>query len=90
MSRLKQIATSWFEAFNKHDLEIFDCKLESVHGGQMIAYINHKNKRKKSDRYLSFLKLFYAFLNNDHQCHQVFEQAESTKNIEVNGLKKKA
>jgi len=41
---------------NKHDLEIFDCKLESVHGGQMIAYINHKNKRKKSDRYLSFLK----------------------------------
>jgi SAM-dependent methyltransferase len=41
---------------NKHDLEIFDCKLESVHGGQMIAYINHKNKRKKSDRYLSFLE----------------------------------
>jgi SAM-dependent methyltransferase len=41
---------------NKHDLEIFDCKLESVHGGQMIAYINHKNKRKKSDRYLNFLK----------------------------------
>ena len=40
----------------KHDLEIFDCKLESVHGGQMIAYINHKNKRKKSHRYLSFLK----------------------------------
>ena len=40
----------------KYNLEIFDCKLETVHGGQMIAYINQKNKRKKTKRYLDFKK----------------------------------
>ncbi len=39
-----------------HGLEIFDCKLESVHGGQMVAYINHTGRRKKTKRYIEFLK----------------------------------
>lgn len=41
---------------NKHGLEIFDCNLESVHGGQMVAHVNHSGRRKKTRRYLNFLK----------------------------------
>ena len=41
---------------NKYNLEIFDCNLEVVHGGQMVAYINHCGRRKKTKRYLNFLK----------------------------------
>ena len=32
----------------KYNLEIYDAKLAPIHGGQMIAYVSHKNKRKKT------------------------------------------
>lgn len=38
------------QLLSKYDLEIFDAELTSVHGGQMIAYVSHTNKRKKTSR----------------------------------------
>jgi SAM-dependent methyltransferase len=39
-----------------HDLEIFDCYLTSVHGGQMITYISHRGTKIKTKRFFSYLK----------------------------------
>jgi SAM-dependent methyltransferase len=38
------------QLLSKYKLEIFDAQLTSVHGGQMIAYVSHTNKRKKTSR----------------------------------------
>jgi 2-polyprenyl-3-methyl-5-hydroxy-6-metoxy-1,4-benzoquinol methylase len=39
-----------------YDLEIFDCYLTSVHGGQMITYISHRGTKTKTKRLFSYLK----------------------------------
>jgi SAM-dependent methyltransferase len=39
-----------------HGLEIFDCYLTSVHGGQMITYISHRGIKAKTKRFFSYLK----------------------------------
>jgi SAM-dependent methyltransferase len=39
-----------------YDLEIFDCYLTSVHGGQMITYISHLGTKTKTKRFFSYLK----------------------------------
>lgn len=39
-----------------YGLEIFDCYLTSVHGGQMITYISHRGTKTKTKRFFSYLK----------------------------------
>lgn len=38
------------ELLKLYNLEIFDCYLEEIHGGQMIAYVGHKGNKEKTDR----------------------------------------
>jgi SAM-dependent methyltransferase len=40
---------------NIYDLEIFDCYLEKIHGGQMVAYVSHKNFREKTKRFQNYI-----------------------------------
>jgi len=40
---------------NIYDLEIFDCYLEEIHGGQMVAYVSHKNFREKTKRFQNYI-----------------------------------
>jgi len=37
-----------------YDLEIFDCYLEKIHGGQMIAYVGHKNEYNLTERFRKY------------------------------------
>ena len=37
-----------------YDLEIFDCYLEKIHGGQMIAYVGHKKEYNLSERFKKY------------------------------------
>lgn len=38
------------ELLKLYNLEIFDCYLEEIHGGQMIAYVGHRGNKEKTDR----------------------------------------
>ena len=40
-----------------YDLEIYDCDLMNVHGGQMVAFVGHKGFNKKTKKYKNFLSL---------------------------------
>lgn len=42
---------------NSHDLQIYDAEESSIHGGSVIAYVCHKELRKKTKRLLNLLKL---------------------------------
>lgn len=39
----------------QHGLEIFDCYLTPAHGGQMVAYVSHKNKFPISSRFEKYI-----------------------------------
>ncbi len=41
---------------NIHNLEIFDSEELPIHGGSCVAYISHKGKKKKSDKFLKMIK----------------------------------
>jgi SAM-dependent methyltransferase len=73
---------------NKYDLEIFDCKLEAVHGGQMNAYISHKNERKKSNRFMSALEKEIKSGCNKIEFYRKFKQkVEKLKSENIKFLK---
>lgn len=38
------------ELLKLYNLEIFDCYLEEIHGGQMVAYVSHKRNKEQTDR----------------------------------------
>tara|TARA_Y100000992_G_scaffold302625_1_gene277764 strand:- start:2503 stop:3702 length:1200 start_codon:yes stop_codon:yes gene_type:complete len=41
---------------NIHNLEIFDSEELPIHGGSCVAYISHKGKKKKSNKFLKMMK----------------------------------
>jgi SAM-dependent methyltransferase len=38
------------QLLKRHDLEMFDAYLSSIHGGQMIAFVGHPGERAKTER----------------------------------------
>ncbi len=42
---------------DQYNLEIFDSHLEEIHGGQMIAFVSHKNKYEKTERFKKYIDL---------------------------------
>ena len=50
----------------KYDLEIFDAELTKIHGGQMVAYISHKDNRKKTKRLIELIDL-----ENRTKCNEI-------------------
>ena len=41
---------------NRHGLELFDAYFSSIHGGSIIGFAAHKNKKEKSKRLLELIK----------------------------------
>jgi len=41
---------------NRHGLELFDAYVSSIHGGSIIGFVGHKNKKVKSNRLLELIK----------------------------------
>ncbi len=67
-----------------HDLEIFDCYLAHIHGGQMIAHVTHKGRKLKSGRYKSYISSEeVSNLNNIETYKALAKQIEflKTKNL---------
>jgi hypothetical protein len=67
-----------------HDLEIFDCYLADIHGGQMIAHVTHKGSKLKSRRYKNYITSEkISNLNNIETYKALAKQMESlkTKNL---------
>ena len=61
---------------NLHELSIFDAELTKAHGGQMIAYISHKNSFKKTNRLSELIEL-----ENVSECNKRNAYTEFQKRI---------
>ena len=68
-----------------HNLEIFDAFLSDIHGGQMIAFISHKNTFEKSQRLLDLLNEEKKKKSNDINSYLKFaDQAKKLKEKNLN------
>ncbi|EMH80495.1 C-methyltransferase family protein [alpha proteobacterium HIMB114] len=78
---------------NKFDLEIFDCYLTSAHGGQMVCYISHKKKYKRTKRLQRYIILEKKLKCNSYNYYKNFAKKVSVlknKNIKfIDNCKKK-
>lgn len=58
-----------------HDLEIFDAYLSPIHGGSMIAFIDHKGRRPKSARLIRALEKERQDKSNELETYISFGEA---------------
>ena len=56
------------------NLEIFDCYLSEIHGGQMIAYVSKVERKQKSKRYINYLKIENTNKINELDNYQKFSE----------------
>lgn len=74
---------------NIYDLEIFDCYLEKIHGGQMVAYVGHKDDYNLTDRYK---KYHYAEKKNKLNSKKIYldfaKKIKKLKRKNINFIKK--
>jgi SAM-dependent methyltransferase len=77
----------------RHGLELFDAYLSPIHGGSMIAFVQHKNgPRQASDRFLSQLAEEDATgINSASTYHRFAERIRQMKeaNLDFLGQRKK-
>ena len=75
---------------NRHGLEMFDCKLTPIHGGSMIGYVTHKEKKAKTQRYLDACALEDSAKSNDIATyHEFARRVENMKKRDIAYLDKK-
>ncbi|WP_089697998.1 class I SAM-dependent methyltransferase [Candidatus Pelagibacter communis] len=67
---------------DQYNLEIFDSHLEEIHGGQMIAFVSHKNKYEKTERFKKYIDLENKKESNEFSKYITF-------NKDIINLKKK-
>ena len=67
---------------DQYNLEIFDSHLEEIHGGQMIAFVSHKNKYEKTARFKKYIDLENKKESNEFSKYITF-------NKDIINLKKK-
>lgn len=70
---------------DKFNLEIFDAELTKIHGGQMIAYVTHKNSMKKTKKLKEFIDLEKKSMCNEKKNYRLF--ANKVKKIKDQNLK---
>ena len=72
-----------------HNLEIFDCELTPVHGGQMIAYVCHKNKKKISSKFKKYVSKEKISKCNSLKYYKKFKnKVQKLKNENISFLQK--
>lgn len=69
---------------DRHGLSMFDAYLSPIHGGSIIGYVTHKNKRKKSDRLEEMLLSEELEKSNDITTYYKF--AERIKQMKSENL----
>ncbi len=72
-----------------HNLEMFDAFLSGIHGGQMIAFISHKDAFEKSQRLLDLYNEEKKKKSNDKSSYLKFaDQAKKLKEKNLNFIEK--
>ncbi len=56
----------------RHGLELFDAYFSSIHGGSIIAFVSHKNKKEKSKNLLELIKKEEVSKCNDYDSYLKF------------------
>ncbi len=75
---------------NRHGLEMFDCKLTPIHGGSMIGFVTHKEKKTKTQRYLEACASENASKSNDIATyHEFAKRVENMKKRDIAYLDQK-
>jgi SAM-dependent methyltransferase len=62
----------------RHELEMFDCRLASIHGGSIIGYVGHKGNRDQTKRYEEMLEREQVSGINDIQTYRRFAKRIAT------------
>jgi len=74
---------------NRHDMELFDARIDPIHGGSIIGFATHKGTKSRSERLKSLIKEENAFGANDLETYKRFEsELEQKKQENLNFLRK--
>jgi 2-polyprenyl-3-methyl-5-hydroxy-6-metoxy-1,4-benzoquinol methylase len=63
---------------NIHDLSMFDASFSSIHGGSIIGFVTHKNKKEKTLRLKELIKK-----EEDSKCNEFSSYQKFSKEIKV-------
>lgn len=75
------------ELLKRHNLEMFDAYLSSIHGGQMIAFVGHPGERAKTERLAQLEKQEVESKCNDKNSYIEFaKRVEAIKIRDLNFL----
>ncbi len=59
---------------NRHGLALFDAQFSSIHGGSIIGFVGHINKRKKTKRLLDLIKKEEESRCNEFHSYLIFSK----------------
>jgi SAM-dependent methyltransferase len=75
---------------NRHGLALYDCYMSDIHGGSMIAFVTHQNRRPPTPRLKSYLHAELQSQCNDISAYHLFaHRVEQMKRRDLQYLHQK-